>query len=290
MYQAGLVLEGGGMKGIYTCGVLDFFLDKKIEFSSCYGVSAGACAMASYLSRQRGRAYHVNVDYLEEDNYCSSHSLLTTGDLFNVEMCYHTIPEQLNPYDYEAFNEYQGKAYSVVTNVETGLPEYLQVQDMLEDIDAIRASASLPLVSRIVSYHGGLYLDGGISDSIPVKQAFRDGNRKNVVILTKEIGFQRKPASTAMKAMIKIRDARYPRMYPLIKNRYLNYNGTMEYLEEKVSQNKAFVIRPSHKSDVGRIEKDKERLQALYEEGYEDAAKSYDDLLAFLQDQTGLAD
>ena len=117
MYQAGLVLEGGGMKGVYTSGVLDFFLDKDIEFSNCYGVSAGACNLCSYLSRQRGRAYAVSVDYLDDKHYCSAYNVLTTGDLFGVKMCYDDIPNRLNPYDYEAFNAYKGKAYAVVTNI-----------------------------------------------------------------------------------------------------------------------------------------------------------------------------
>ena len=143
MYQAGLVLEGGGMKGVYTAGVLDFFTEKGIDFSHIYGVSAGACHMCSYLSRQKGRALSVSVDYLDTRRYCSLESLLTSGDLFNVDFCYHLIPEYLYPYDYETFEKYPGKAYSVVTNIETGQPEYLRVRDIRKDIDKIRASASL---------------------------------------------------------------------------------------------------------------------------------------------------
>ena len=167
MYQAGLVLEGGGMKGVYTAGVLDFFTEKGIDFSHIYGVSAGACHMCSYLSRQKGRALSVSVDYLDTRRYCSLESLLTSGDLFNVDFCYHLIPEYLYPYDYETFEKYPGKAYSVVTNIETGQPEYLRVRDIRKDIDKIRASASLPLVARNVKIDGKLYLDGGISDAMP---------------------------------------------------------------------------------------------------------------------------
>ena len=162
MYQAGLVLEGGGMKGVYTAGVLDFFTEKGIDFSHIYGVSAGACHMCSYLSRQKGRALSVSVDYLDTRRYCSLESLLTSGDLFNVDFCYHLIPEYLYPYDYETFEKYPGKAYSVVTNIETGQPEYLRVRDIRKDIDKIRASASLPLVARNVKIDGKLYLDGGM--------------------------------------------------------------------------------------------------------------------------------
>ena len=159
MYQAGLVLEGGGMKGVYTAGVLDFFTEKGIDFSHIYGVSAGACHMCSYLSRQKGRALSVSVDYLDTRRYCSLESLLTSGDLFNVDFCYHLIPDYLYPYDYDTFEKYPGKAYSVVTNIETGQPEYLRVRDIRKDIDKIRASASLPLVARNVKIDGKLYLE-----------------------------------------------------------------------------------------------------------------------------------
>ena len=193
MYQAGLVLEGGGMKGIYTAGVLDFFMDQNIEFSSCYGVSAGACHLCSYLSRQRGRAYDISVDYLDDAHYCSARNVLTTGDLFGVKMCYDDIPNVLNPYDYDAFNAYQGRAYAVATNIETGQAEYLRLKDMHKDIIAVRASASLPLVSRNVKIGDKLYLDGGLSDSVPIMHSIVDGNRKNIVVLTKETGYRRKP-------------------------------------------------------------------------------------------------
>ena len=140
MYQAGLVLEGGAMKGVYTAGVLDFFLDAGIDFAKCYGVSAGACCLCSYLSRQKGRQYSVFTDYLEDKNYWGFSSLLRTGDYFNVQMCYHDIPERLNPFDYETFDKNPSKGYAVVTNIETGLAEYLPMKNMHRNIDAVRAS------------------------------------------------------------------------------------------------------------------------------------------------------
>lgn len=130
MYQAGLVLEGGGMKGVYTAGVLDFFLDKGLEFSSVYGVSAGACHMTSYLSKQRGRALDISIDYLKSRKYCSVESLLTTGDLFNVQTAYHLVPDYLNPFDYEAFKKYEGRAYAVATDIEAGTPVYFRIRDV----------------------------------------------------------------------------------------------------------------------------------------------------------------
>lgn len=282
MYQAGLVLEGGGMKGIYTAGVLDFFLEKEIEFSSCYGVSAGACCLCSYLSKQKKRAYRINVDYLDQKAYCSVESLIKTGDLFGVDMCYGLIPDYLDPYDYDAFSQYQGKAYAVVTNIKTGKAEYMQLKDMHQDTIAVRASSSLPLVSRKVKIGDELYLDGGISDSIPIRRSMKDGNRKNVIILTKEEGYIRQPANGAELALIRARYIRYPKVYECMRERHLVYNNTMQYIEEMQSQGKVFVIRPKQKSNVGRVEKDKAKLDALYEEGYRDAENCYLELLEYL--------
>jgi len=281
MYQAGLVLEGGGMKGIYTAGVLDFFLDKGIEFSAVYGVSAGACHMCSFLSKQRGRARDISLDYLDSKKYCSVESFLTTGDLFNVKTAYKLIPDYLNPYDHATFEKYAGRAYAVVTNIVTGRPEYLRLRDMREDIIAVRASASLPMVSRNVKIGDRLYLDGGISDAIPIRKSILDGNRKNVVILTKEEGYVRKPSSHL--EIMKLRYLKYPKVYELMKERHTAYNDTMAFLEQQQENGQAFVIRPKQKSDVGRIEKDAEKLKALYEEGYRDAADNYELLLNYLE-------
>ncbi len=283
MYQAGLVLEGGGMKGIYTAGVLDFFLDKGIDFSSIYGVSAGAVHMCSFLSKQKGRARDVDVDYLGIGGYCGVRSLLTTGDLFNVKFCYELIPDYLNPYDHETFNRYEGKAYAVVTNIETGCPEYFRIRDAKKDLVAVRASASLPLVSRNVKIGKGLYLDGGISDPIPIRKSIMDGNRKNVVIMTKETDYVRKPDSDANLALIKMRYLKYPKIYELMAKRHNSYNDTLEYMKKLEAEGGAFVIRPSVKSDVGRIEKDKDKMLKLYEIGYEDAKNQYEALIAYLE-------
>lgn len=282
MYQAGLVLEGGGMKGIYTAGVLDFFLDKGLDFSSVYGVSAGACHMCSYLSKQRGRALDVSVDYLDTRKYCSVESLLTSGDLFNVEMCYHLIPDYLHPYDHEAFAKYQGKAYAVVTDIVTGRPAYLRLRDMHKDIVKVRASASLPLVSRNVLINGRYYLDGGITDAIPLQKSIIDGNQKNIVVMTKELGFRRKPTSEAQLALLKVRYLRYPKVAEVMAERHIRYNETLDFIEKQQKNGQAFVIRPKKLGNVARIEKDKDKLIALYQEGYDDAADCYEELMNYL--------
>lgn len=282
MYQAGLVLEGGALKGVYTAGVIDFFLDKGIEFSSVYGVSAGACSMCSYLSKQRGRALDVSIDYLDSKRYCSVESLLFTGDLFNVDTCYHLIPDYLHPYDYETFDRYEGRAFSVATDIQTGRPEYFRIRDMKKDIDKIRASASMPLVSRNVKIDGGLYLDGGISDSIPVQKSIIDGNRKNVVVMTKEVGFVRKP--TSQLALIRARYFKYPKVAELMARRHIDYNAQVAYIERLEKSGQAFVLRPQTASGVGRLEKDRNKLLALYRQGYDEAEERYEELLEFLED------
>ena len=282
MYQAGLVLEGGGMKGIYTAGVLDYFIEKGLLFSSVYGVSAGAIHMCSYLSGQFGRSKDASVDFLDSKRYCSLRSLLLTGDLFNVNMCYHTIPEYLYPFDHETYHQYRGKAYSVVTNIVTGRPEYLQIRDIRKDMDKVRASASLPLVSRNVRIGKKLYLDGGMSDSIPIQKSILDGNRKNVVVMTKEEGYVRKPVGKGQLALIKARYLKYPKIYELMRQRHIAYNETLDYLYRQKENGQAYIIRPKYASKVGRIEKDREIMLQLYQQGYDEAAEHYDALMAYL--------
>ena len=282
MYHAGLVLEGGGMKGIYTAGVLDFFLDQGLEFANVYGVSAGACHMCSYLSKQRGRARDVSIDYLDTKRYCSIESLIFTGDIFNVDMCYHTIPDYLYPFDHDSFEKYEGKAYCVVTNLVTGQPEYMRFRNMNKDIDKLRASASLPLVARTVMIDGKPYLDGGISDAIPIRKAVMDGNRKNVVVLTKEVGFRRKPVDAAQLALIKARYVKYPKVGELMAERHVVYNECLDYIERLRQKGQIFVIRPQKTSGVRRIERDKEKVQALYKEGYADAESCCEELMKYL--------
>lgn len=281
MYQAGLILEGGGMKGAYTTGVLDYFLEKEVEFSSVYGVSAGAVHMCSYLSKQKGRSIDIWLKYGADKRYCSIRSLLLTGDLFNVKTCYDLVPNQWNPFDHDTYEKYQGRAYAVVTNIVTGKPEYLPVKECREGIQIIRASASLPLISRNVPIGDQLYLDGGCSDSIPIAKSVMDGNEKNVVILTKEVGYVRKPATKL--GLLKLRYRKYPKIVELMQKRHLVYNETMEYLHRLQQSGKAFIIQPKIPNDVGRLEKNPEKLRALYKQGYEDAAACYEELIRFLE-------
>lgn len=242
----------------------------------------GGSVLPVQLSFQtKGRQYSVFTDYLEDKNYWGLSSLLRTGDYFNVQMCYHDIPERLNPFDYETFDKNPSKGYAVVTNIETGLAEYLPMKNMHRNIDAVRASASMPLVSRPVEINGKLYLDGGLADSIPLLHAVTDGCRKNVVVMTKEAGYRR--VQPKHLELIKARYAKYPKVYELMANRAAAYNQQLDYLEAEVKNGTAFLIQPSHPNEVGRIEKNRKKLRALYEEGYQEAARRKEELIAFLE-------
>ena len=223
--QTALVLEGGGMRGVYTAGVLDRFLEEELEFDTCYGVSAGACHACSFLSRQHGRAFAVNVDYLKDSRYLSVKSWLKTGDLFGAQMLYDIIPNQLNLYDYEAFAKNPTKFFAVATDCLTGKAEYFPVTEMHRDVIKVRASSSLPLLSRMVEINGRPYLDGGLADSIPVDKAREDGATKQVVVLTRQPGYRKKQTSSL----------------PLVKLRYRHFPNLVETvatpsMEEKASR------------------------------------------------------
>ncbi len=280
MIESGLVVEGGGMRGVYTAGVLDFFMEKNIYFDDCYGVSAGACHIASYLSKQKGRSLKVILDYINDKRYCSINSLIKTGDMFGVEMLYNRIPNELVLYDYETFNKFKGNFYSVVTNCKTGKAEYKKIQNMKEDIIAVRASSSLPLLSRIVEISGEEYLDGGITDSIPIKKSIEDGHHKNVVILTRDETYRKSKA--IFLNIFKIKYKKYPNLVKAIENRYEMYNETLDFIEEKRKKGEVFIIRPKKPVNISRVEKDKSKLKALYDEGYNDAKECYEDLIKFV--------
>ena len=282
MIEAGLVVEGGGMRGVYTAGVLDYFMEKNLYFDDCYGVSAGACHISSYVSKQIGRSIKVTLDYINDKRYCSVNSLIKTGDMFGVEMLYDLIPNKLELYDYDTFNKFKGNFYSVVTNCKTGKAEYIKIKDMKKDIIAVRASSSLPLLSRIVEINGKEYLDGGITDSIPIKKSIKDGHKKNVVILTRDKTYRK--SKPKFLSFFKLKYKKYPNLVKAIENRYKMYNETLDFIEEEKAKNKVFIIQPKLPVKISRIEKDKDKLKALYNQGYEDAKEIYEDSMKFLEE------
>ena len=282
LYRAGLILEGGGMRGVYTAGVLDCFLDEGLFFDRCYGVSARACQACSYLSRQRDRGRATAMDYLRDRRCASLWSLRRTGDYFGAAFLYDLLPNEIYPYDYDAFRAYAGTFYAVVTDCETGAAEYRPVRDMRSDIVYVRASSSLPLLSRMVEADGRRYLDGGIADSIPLRRAEADGREKNVVVLTRARDY-RKGKNRAMFA-IRRRYSDYPRLVEAVETRHLRYNETLELIREREAAGRAFVIAPTAPVKIGRLEKNRDRLWALYRAGYRDAARLMPALRRFLAD------
>lgn len=280
--KVGLILEGGGMRGAFTSGVLDCWLEKGLEFRDVYGVSAGACQACSYLCRQPGRGLRVWTDYIDDPRFCSVRSLITTGDLFGAELNYDLVPRRYDPLDNAAYSRGGGCLYAVVTNVKTGKAEYLPIRDMIQDVEIVRASASLPLISRMVKIGDDEYLDGGVSDSIPIRRSIADGHSRNVLVLTQAAGYRKSP-NRAM-GLVRLRYARYPKLVQTMQRRHITYNDTLDFIEKAVEEGRAFVIRPDIAPDVGRIEKDPEKLKRLHDIGFAVANREYGRLLRFLEE------
>lgn len=278
-----LILEGGGIRGIYTAGVLDCFLDSGIQTDALFGVSAGIVNGINYVSRQKGRSLKVNTNYLKDKRYLSLYSLMTTGNIFGVDFCYNVLPNQLLPYDYDTFKNSSIKCFSVVSNLVTGQAEYHLCSDIRKDLDYVRASASLPLLSRIVPIKGSLYLDGGICDSIPLAASIRHGYQKNVVILTRPLGYQKTPSH--MLGAVAHTYRRYPKFVQAYRTRHLRYNHALELVRKQELLGRAFVLRPSRLIKISRLEKNPKKIYAMYHLGYQDAKKALPKLRSFLQEE-----
>lgn len=276
----GLVLEGGGMRGIYTAGVLDVFLENGItEFDGLIGVSAGAIHGCSYLSGQKGRSLRYYKKYGNDPRFMSFWSLIRTGDLVGAKFCYHDIPDRLDPYDYQEFKKNKTKFYVTCTNVENGEAEYLQITDMKHQVDLMRASASMPYVSRMVHYGDKKLLDGGCADSIPVKAFRRMGYKKNVVVLTRSAEYTKTPENT-MAAKLFYR--KYPHFCEVLKRRHEQYNHSLAYLRKLEKRGLVYVIRPSETLSIGRMEHDMEKVQQVYDLGRKDALHHIETLKEWL--------
>ena len=278
--KTGLVLEGGSMRGVFSAGILDIFLDHGLSFDVCYGVSVGACLACSFLCGQRGRGYAVMTDYLDEKDYCSVFSLRRTGDLFGAEFVYHKIPEELNPIDNEAFLRNPTVFYSVATDCGTGKAAYLPVKDMFSDVDMVRASASLPLLARMVDVDGVLYLDGGIADPIPVRKALEDGCDKVIAVLTRPRGYRKEEDSSL--PLIRWKYRKYPEFVAAMERRTSYYNDTLDELARFESEGKVFVLAPKEPLPIRRTEKDRDILKQGYLDGVTLASEQLANIKSFL--------
>lgn len=277
--KTGLVLEGGGMRGLYTAGVLDAFLENNIDFDGVIGVSAGAIHGCSFVSRQKGRSIRYYKEYCKDPRFMSFKNLITTGDYIGEDFCYHELPEKLDLYDYEAFNNSSTKFYATCTNLETGEAEHCHITDMLKEIDYLRASASLPFVSRNVTIDGKTYLDGGCSDSIPVEAFQRMGYEKNVIILTRESGYRKKAEHSSLISKVY---SKYPNFVKAMETRHIKYNKTMKKIEQMEKDGEIIVIRPRNSLSIGRLENDVDKLQRIYNIGYADGLNAIKKVKEFL--------
>lgn len=269
--RSGLVLEGGGMRGVFTCGVLDSFMDRGIEFPYAIGVSAGACNGLSYMSKQRGRAKYSNIDLLEKYRYIGFRHLLTKRNIMDFKLLFETFPNEIIPYDYEAYAENRGIFEMVTTDCHTGEACYFhEKHDPERIIDIVKASSSLPFVAPIAYVDGRPMLDGGIGDSVPVRRAMECGFDNLCVVLTRNRGYRKEDKRSWIPPLAY---RKYPELRQAIEGRNLRYNSDMELVERLEDEGKIVVIRPEKPIAVGRMERDVNKLRELYDEGYEVASR-----------------
>ena len=264
----GLVLEGGGMRGLYTVGVLDVLEENNITFPYCIGVSAGACNASSFLSSQKGRGKRVIMDYVSDKRYVSFSNFLKHGSVFGMDFIFNQIPNELDKFDYDTFLKSDCVFKAGVTDVETGAPTYFGKESMNYDTTVLRASSSIPIFSPMVEIEGKKYLDGGTSDPIPVKKALEDGCDKVLVVLTRDRDYVKAPEQ--LRGVYKHTFKKYPNMIKLLDNRHNIYNETRKYLFELEKQSKAVVVAPSSPLKIDRFEKDTTKLEEVYQMGRTD--------------------
>ncbi|MEG0313658.1 MAG: patatin family protein [Erysipelotrichaceae bacterium] len=280
MNNKSLILEGGGMRGVYTAGVLDYLQEHYIEFDQIIGVSAGTCHGCSYISKQKGRAYKVNTDYLDDKNYLSWSNLIKDGSIFNMNMLFNTIPNELYPIDDKVYNNSNTKLFATCTNLNTGKAEYFHIKDINSDSKYIEAGCSIPGLANIVYINSEPYLDGGIGDSLPIKKAIQDGYKKNIVILTRDIEYTKD--RNKMMNILKFKYHKYPNFVNAIRARHINYNNTLKFIKKEEAKGNCFVIRPSKPLNISNLEKNKVVLKDIYDLGYNDAKNNYDSLIMFI--------
>lgn len=278
---AGLVLEGGGMRGLYTAGVLDVFMEHGVEFVHAVGVSAGAAFGVNIKSRQVGRAIRYNKRFCADPRYASLKNLLRTGELYSIDFAYREVPLHLDPFDTEAAAANPMRFTAVCTDIVTGEAVYRDIErGDGDDLDWIRASASVPLLARPVELDGRELLDGGIANSIPAAWMVAQGYSKNVVILTQPAGFVKEPNS--LMPLLKRAYAAYPKLVELLANRHVRYNAQLEEVARLERDGKALVIRPSESVKAPLAVKDSEVLERIYQVGRRDGEARIDEVVAYL--------
>lgn len=282
--NVGLVLEGGGMRGAYTSGVLTAMMDKNIKFSYIIGVSAGANNGANFIAEQRERNRKVFVDYVNHKGYSGFKYFLGRKGYFNMDFLFDKLPNELVPFDYDTFLNSPVIFKVCVTDSKTGKPVYFEKKQFRskDDINTVlQASSSLPIISNPVNINGKLYFDGGISDSIPVEKSINDGNKYNVLVLTRNKGYRKKEEKLGTLGKILLKN--YPEIINNIKKRHKIYNKALNKIDELERSGQVYVFRPIEKIEVSRLEKDVNKLQKLYEQGYEETISQIDTFEKWLE-------
>lgn len=266
--KKGLIMEGGAMRGMFTAGVTDVMMEHQITFDGAMGVSAGAVFGCNFKSVQPGRVIRYNAAYCNNPQYAGLRTFLSTGDIFGEQFCYHDIPEHLDPFDYETYRTNPMEFYVVVTDAKTGQARYKRI-DMCDAHEMLwmRASASMPIVSRPVKVDGYELLDGGVADSIPVRKMEELGYDRNVVILTQPASYIK--GKNQLMPLAKAVLHRYPAMIDAMEHRHEHYNDTLAYIRKKEERGELFVIRPPKKLEVRKVERDRQRLLEAYRMGRE---------------------
>ena len=272
------VLEGGAMRGLYSAGVLDVFMQNGITTDAIYGVSAGALFGINFKSKQIGRAIRYNLKYAHEKNYMGLYSLITTGNIMNEKFCFDRIVNELDKFDFDTFNASPIDFYAVVTNVETGKAEHIKITDSRAQLEVLRASGSMPFVSKIVEFNGSKYLDGAISDSIPLQKALDDGYGKIVVVLTRPEGYKKHKDYFPYKLIY----GKYPNFVKTAEKQYQDYNKTLELIKKYEKEGRIVVLRPSKDMKVARVEKNLDKLKAIYQLGVDDCLANLEKVKIYL--------
>ena len=278
--KKGLVLEGGAMRGLFTAGIIDVMMEAGVEPDGLIGVSAGAAFGCNYKSRQPGRAVRYNTRFAKDPRYSGLRSLIKTGDYFNAEFGYHIVPKEYDIFDTEAFEQNRLVFVFVCTDVMTGKAVYHQMDRVtFDELEWLRASASMPLASKVVEVGGRKLLDGGVADSIPLAYFERIGYERNVVILTQPEGYVKEP--NHLMPLMRLALRKYPKMLEAMENRHLMYNQELEYVRQAEREGRCLVIRPDEKLPIGHISHDPENMRRVYEIGRCKGEKHLDQIIDF---------
>lgn len=278
MYHCGLVLEGGGARGIFTAGVLDAFLDEGIAFPYVIGVSAGSCNGVSFLGKNKGRYHDIIIHYFNDKRYMSAKNILRHGEYINSEWVYGELTYQLCPLNHEAYENSGAVFCCPAVNAKTGKTEYFYPKSFRDGCAEVQASCSMPLVTKGTEIGGQLYFDGGVTDSIPLLRAFDDGCERAVVILTQHKGYVKKPVSPQIGKLLR----HYPLLAQALLNRHIAYAQQLDYVAQAEQNGSALVIRPAAPLHCSSLEKDTAKLEAIYRLGYKQGQEATEKVKAFL--------